>query len=137
MLEDDVVLLDGFLVNLIEKLVNLPADWDIAFIGYNLQGHNLFNTVIPGWFTSQGKHSPIMFSGGWAYLVNGQRAAKMMLPLMATYVAPNYPYHDFMLRDYIASGHIKAYWLSNRLVEHGHLPSVMNSADRYKEDFEN
>ena len=136
-LEDDAMLLNNFLVNLGNKLVNLPADWDIAFIGYNLQGHNLFNTTIPGWFTRQSAYSNITFSGGWAYLVNGHWAARKILPLMNDVNTPFYPYHDLMLRSYIDSGKLTAYWLCHRLVNHGTLPSVMRSSERFESDFLN
>ena len=125
-LEDDAVLCDSFVPKLhdhINRLSKSIPDWEVAFIGYNTQGDNRWNTVIEGWRIMQ-PDSPVTFSGGWAYVINGKAAADKLLDLMDETVA-DWPFHDMMLKDLINTGKVKAAWLCFRLADHGWFESTI------------
>jgi len=128
-LEDDAVLVDCFMPKLeerIEMLNNYYPVWDIAFIGYNTQGENLWNTTIPHWKIKQGCQSQhhITFSGGWAYVINGKRAANKLLKLMTDKVN-DWPFHDMMIKSLVNDDKLRAAWLCFRLADHGWFESTI------------
>lgn len=127
-LEDDAVLVTNFQNQLKAHIDTLSKmyKWDVAFIGYNTQGNNIWNTTIPGWKIKQGDQPvhDITFSGGWAYVINGPKAARKMLKLMDETVA-NYPFHDMMIKTLVNQGKLNAAWLCFRLADHGWFESTI------------
>jgi len=123
-LEDDTTLEHSFMPQLQRRLSHLTIDWDIAFIGYNTQGQNLWSTRLQHWRLKQ-KGALLTFSGGWAYVINGAESAAKIAALLKDESNPGYPFHDMMLKHLVNTEQITGAWLCFRLAKHGDMPSTI------------
>lgn len=128
-LEDDVILSGNFVNEFAERFKFLPTSFDLAFLGYNMYGNNLWNTIIKHWRTKQGNgiEHRINFSGTWGYVVNGKQAADKILTLNEN--SPGFPHIDMMFCESIHAGGFNAYWLCFQLCLHGNMPSTIKHGE--------
>ena len=119
--EDDAVLKQNFKNQLNTALGKLPADWDIALIGWWPQWWN-YEKLKPVQasppFDASGKNMWYKFTGGgfwgtYGQVINGAKGARRLLDTLATITAPC----DDQISEAVIAGKVNGYFLQRPIVD--------------------
>jgi GR25 family glycosyltransferase involved in LPS biosynthesis len=123
-LEDDAILAEGFSGSLSQCHAQLPAGWDLCFLGDGCGFHIPENQRQPGIFAYEKGHGPTDWGGAGAtrctdsYLVTSAAANRILQHAACLKNSVRLPY-DWWLNDVIRLLGLRVYWAEPTMVTQG------------------